>query len=207
MDAVRRIFVRQMCDGGYQRHWIDSHFTKPHRPVQMRAGDAPGCTRLTHDFAPCDDRARLDIDAREMRQQREHAEAVIDDDGVASEIEIPSQHDAARVWSVNGRPGGGTEIGALMTAGGLAVGDRQPAEGAVRCAWHWSIKGTAPQTFGRQNRKRIGHRLRFFLDARELVLRWLTIFGSTLSCRVSYRYRSTTSDTCAVALAPLAVVP
>ena len=133
---------------------------------------------------------------------------MVDDDGVPGEVEILRQHDAARVRSVDRRPGGGAEIGALMAAGGLAVGDRQPPEAAVRCAGNRSLKWPVPQTFGRQDRKRIGHRLGFLLDARELALRWIRHLWIHLE---SSRLESMPCDDerhCAVAaVVPLAVVP
>ena len=132
-DAVRRVLVRQMCR---RRTSATSGSTviSPNRTAQCRCGPvtrpvAPDSTERRRPARPTV--PGCDVDAREMREQREHAEAVIDDDGVPSEIEVPSQHDAAGVRSVNGRSRRGTEVRALMTAGGLAVGDRQSAEAAV----------------------------------------------------------------------------
>ena len=94
-----------------------------------------------------------------------------------------------------------------MSTGRLAVGDRQAPEAARRRARNWRLKGSVPQTLGSYDGKGVGHRLRVFLDARELPFGRVYGFGSTRMRRVSNRYGSTTSYTLAVAAAPPTVLP
>src|SRR5262245_20828974 len=106
----------------------------------MRASDASGCARVTDDVAARDPRARHNADAREMREQREDTEAVIDDHGIPREIQVLRKNDASCVGRMNGRPRGGAEVRTLMAARRLAVEDRQPAESAVRLPRNWRIE-------------------------------------------------------------------
>ena len=68
-DAERAARPASLATRGHQRERVNGHFTKTHRPVKMRSGHTTGRTRLADDLPPCDDGARLDIDARQMSQQ------------------------------------------------------------------------------------------------------------------------------------------
>ena len=61
-----------------------------------------------------------------MRQQREHPEPVIDDDGVAGEVQILGQHDASGVGREYRRARGGAKVGALSHRRERALGKSAP---------------------------------------------------------------------------------
>src|SRR4051794_37348756 len=69
----------------------------------MRRGNAAGSAGEADDLTIPDDLATLHIDSREMRVQRVDAESVVEDDGVAREVEVFRQYDARAVRCVHGR--------------------------------------------------------------------------------------------------------
>src|SRR3989442_836184 len=71
-----------------------------------------------------------------MGEHREQSEPVVDDDGVAREIQLARDDDAAGIRRLNRRAARTQEIGATMRVARLAVEDAARAEGAVRGLRH-----------------------------------------------------------------------
>src|SRR6185437_7403653 len=84
--------VRTRCGGFRRRVWgvlqieleqlngIEVGAFPPHRPVQMRTGDAASGAAEAQDIAGVDSLALFHVDAAEVHRLREQSHAVIDDD-------------------------------------------------------------------------------------------------------------------------------
>ena len=90
-------------------------------PMQVRAGDAARRSAEAELVANRDVLAFVDVDAAEMHGEREHAQAVIDDDAVAFKVERAREDHDAAIGCAYRRAHRGAEIHALVNAGQLAV--------------------------------------------------------------------------------------
>src|SRR5262249_56641282 len=92
------------------------------------------------------------VDPREMRQHREHPEAVIDDHGVAGEVEIARADHASPVRRLDGGAGRAQKIGPAVRTSRLAIEDTARAEGAVGLAWNRTDERHGPEPLRRRSR-------------------------------------------------------
>ncbi len=163
----RADFVRRR----HQRKRVDRHITKAHRPMQMRPGDAARRTGLAQHLSAGNGHAGFDVDSREMRQQGEHTETMVDDHGVAREIQTLRHDNASGVGRSDRRARCRAEVSTLMTAGRLAIGHSQSPKATRRHARNWRVELPVPEALVRHDGKCFRHRLRFLLDALDLILR------------------------------------
>src|SRR5688572_642338 len=112
--------------------------------MEMRAGHPPGRTYQADPLARGDVLTQFHVDRRQMRQQREQSDPMIDDDRVAAEIQIARQRDAAGVWRHNRRAFGPGEIFTGMTVARLAVEDTERAEPAAGTSPHRRNEAPTP---------------------------------------------------------------
>ena len=73
----------------------------------------------------------MDVDRRQVGEHREQAEAVVNHDGVAGEVQVAGDDDAPGAGRVNRRAGRAQKVGAAMRGARLAVEDAARAERAV----------------------------------------------------------------------------
>ena len=93
IDDGRTRLPRPGC--GNQRERIHAGAVEAHAPVQMRTGDAPGRADQADDGVGRDAVACLDVNRRQMREHGKEPGAVIDNDGVAGEVERGGHRDRA----------------------------------------------------------------------------------------------------------------
>jgi len=78
--------------------------------VEVRASDAAGGADFAEERAGVDEVAGLDGDGLKVGVEGVKAEAVIDDHGVAGEVERLGEDDATTLRGVDRRAGGGGEV-------------------------------------------------------------------------------------------------
>src|SRR6266850_5568362 len=92
------------ADDREDRKGVNARVVDPDSPVEMRARDASGCTDRADRVATVHGIALMHIDHRQVGEQRKDAKPMIDDDGVAREVEIAGEHDAPAVRCTDWRP-------------------------------------------------------------------------------------------------------
>src|SRR6476619_909458 len=97
----------------------------------MRSGHASGRADKAEAVAGGDTVALVDLERREVRQHREHTEAVIDDHRVAREIERPGNDHETGVRGEDWGAGRTEKIGAAVCVARLTVEHAARAERAV----------------------------------------------------------------------------
>src|SRR5258708_36416411 len=98
----------------------------------MGAGDAPGGAYFTDDYAGFHEVAGLYVDFGEVAVEGVDAQAVIDQDGVAREVELLGEHHAAALARVDRSAGQGGNIDAGVRRAWLAIQDAAAAEVLAR---------------------------------------------------------------------------
>src|SRR5258708_37526648 len=78
-----------------ERQRVDSRAGDPHGPMEVRTRDAPGGANLADHVACCHLVTLAHADGREVREERQHAEPVIDHDGPAGTIQRGCQDHAS----------------------------------------------------------------------------------------------------------------
>jgi len=83
-------------------------------PVEVRAGDAAGGADFAEEGAGVDKIAGLHGDGLEVGVEGVETEAVVEDHGVAGEVERLGEDDAAALRGVNGSAGGSGEVNSAV---------------------------------------------------------------------------------------------
>src|SRR5262245_46650757 len=96
--------------------------------MQVWAGDTAGGADKAHNLRLAHLIPFPDVETREMRQRREHAETVVDDDGVAGEIEIARADHAPGIRRLDRRAARAQKVGAAVRTARFAVEDAAGAE-------------------------------------------------------------------------------
>ena len=110
-----------------------------------------------------------------MGKQREQSQAVIDDDGVAREIELAGEDHPTAVWREHPCAGRAQEVRAAMRLTSLAVEDAARAEGPVGNFRNRAEKCPFPQA-GRRGRLPEAIQLGGLVpDARQDRRRWIDV--------------------------------
>ena len=133
------------CENGKRIHPRAVH---ANRPVQMRARDSSRRAHLANRVAARHERAFTHVQDREVCEQRQDAEPVIDDDGVPGEIQLLREHDPAGVRGVNRRAGRTQEVGAAVRLTRFTIEDAPRSERAVRGPWNGSHEALGPEAIG-----------------------------------------------------------
>src|SRR5205085_2591552 len=89
--------------------------------------------------------ALVDIDPREVREQRKERQAMVDEDGVAAEEQLAGDYDPSGVRRLDAGPRRAEEVGAGMRTARLAIEDAARPERAVGRLRHRTEKRRAPQ--------------------------------------------------------------
>src|SRR5262245_14987058 len=111
----------------------------------MRAGDSARCADLPDCVTACHEGTFTHARGREVSEQRKDSEAVIDDDGIAGEVEVTSEHHAPAVRCKNGCPCRTQEVCAAVWLARFAVEDAPRPERAVGPPWNGSHEALDPQ--------------------------------------------------------------
>jgi len=80
-----------------ERLGVNVHAAEAKRPVQVRSGDAARGSHLADHGSFLDDGALAHVQARQVREQRDEALTMVDDDRVAAEEEVVGKRHASRV--------------------------------------------------------------------------------------------------------------
>src|SRR4051794_36903951 len=115
-----------------QRERIDARAAEAHGPVQMRTGDPAGGADEADDLRLVNTVTGLDVQPREVREQRVKTEAVIDHDRVAREEQLFGEHDRAGGGCGNRRSRRTRKISAAMRTPRLTVENAAQSETAGR---------------------------------------------------------------------------
>ena len=95
-----------------------------------------GGSNETNDLTGSHHVAFAHVELREVGQHREKTQSVIDDDGVAAEIQLPSRDDATRVGGLDRCAAAAEKVGTAMRAARFPVEHTSGAEAAVGLAWN-----------------------------------------------------------------------
>ena len=144
----------------------------------MRSSDAASCAAEAERIADADMLALADIDAAEVHRHSVEAEAVIDHNAVAFEVERAREDDGAAVGCANERTHGGAKIHAFVDAGEFAVEGAASAEaigggrvdGCPECAGPEWLVGAGGEDFLLEDA--IGFDLFELVGARRDEFRW-----------------------------------
>src|SRR6266446_5067166 len=118
-------------------------------PVEVRAGDAARGADFAEESAGVDKVAGLDRNGFEVGVEGVEAEAVVEDHGIAGEIERLGEHDAAALRGIDGSAGGGGKIDSAVGRAGFAVEDAALAEVAASSnAAERVVEAAVPETIG-----------------------------------------------------------
>src|SRR5262245_47139309 len=166
---------RVLTNGRKNGQRIHACAVHPNSPVKMRTGHPSGRADLSNRLASSDQVALMDVHDRQVREQRKHAEAVIDDDRVAGEIEIPREQNASAVRRMNGSAGGAQKVRAAVRLPRLTVEDATRAKRPVRPAGDRSNEAEVPQTPRLGLRPEVLDLDGLALDARDCRVGWIDV--------------------------------
>jgi len=160
-QVFRMMTTTEKYENAFARFLENDDFTEAEKSIR-------GIDELYRKYKQAGDRAGMRIAfeaARTARQnaieltqlshlstseRREQAEAVVDDDGVAGEVQRARDGDAAGVRREDDGAGRTEEVGAAVSVPWLAVEHAARAEGAVRRLRHRPHELLAPQPLGRR---------------------------------------------------------
>src|SRR5262245_9279021 len=137
---------RVLTNGRKNGQRIHACAVHPNSPVKMRTGHPSGRADLSNRLASSDQVALMDVHDRHVREQRKHAEAVIDNDGVAGEIKIAREHNPSAVRCMNGSTGWAEKVRAAVRLPRLTVEDAARAKRPVRPTGNRPNEAEVPQT-------------------------------------------------------------
>ena len=112
---------RERALEAHEREWVDARALQSDRPVQMRTGGSAGRADEPYDVTARDRIVALDDGAFEMCQQRIEALTVVDDHGVAREVQRLGESHASAGRRVHGGARRAREIDSVVTAARDAV--------------------------------------------------------------------------------------
>src|SRR5947207_15219775 len=112
----------------------------------MRPRHAACCADLPDDLTGRHLIANMHINDGQVGQQRKNPEAVIDDEGVAGEVQVARHHHSAAVRGVNRCARGAEEIGPAMWLARLTVEDASRAEATGRTPGDRAHERVAPSS-------------------------------------------------------------
>src|SRR6478672_12917788 len=135
-----------MSQRSEQRQRVDARSGDSNRPVQVWTGDATGRSDEPDALAGPNTIALGDLDYRQMCQQREEPQTVVDHHRVAGEIQVPRENHKPGVRRGDRRALRVRKILPAVWAARLTVEDASSTEPVGPAAGHWLNECSIPES-------------------------------------------------------------